>query len=224
MGLTISIHQPEHLPWRGFFNKMLTVDVFILLDHVQFTKNNWQNRNRVIITGSPSWLTVPVLTSGHLDKPLTAIHIDYRQHWTRKYLASLSHSYSKTPFFTSIFPCIEDIISSKPTLLVDLNIQLIDFFRSFLGINTPMLRSSTLDCTGSKSELLLSICQTVGASHYLSGNGASSYLNTSLFNYHQISVSYQSFHPKIYASTTYDPYLSILDLLFHHGPDSLIYI
>lgn len=224
MALSVSIHQPEHLPWRGFVNKMIHTDLFILLDHVQYTKNNWQNRNKVIVSGKPSWLTVPVLTSGHLDKPFYEIEIDYKRNWQRKYLASIFLSYSKAPYFSDIYPSLENIISSSPALLVDLNISLINLFRSLLSITTPIIRSSSIHCSGSKSDLLLSICRSVQATEYLSGIGAKSYLNTSLFAEHNISLSFQSFSPQHYPSSIYDPHLSTIDLLFQHGPNSRLYI
>ena len=156
---------------------MIHTDLFILLDHVQYTKNNWQNRNRVIVSGKPSWLTVPVLTSGHLDKPFYEIEIDYKRNWQRKYLASIFLTYSKAPYFSDIYPSLENIISSSPALLVDLNISLINLFRSLLSITTPMIRSSSIHCSGSKSDLLLSICRSVQATEYLSDSNPKS-LNT----------------------------------------------
>ena len=104
--------------------------------------------------------------------------------------------------------------------LVDLNIALIDFFRKELHIEVPMMRASTMDVSGTRSELLMSICNFVGADHYLSGPSGQDYLNAEVFSSHGVAIDYHQFTHPIYSAPIFQPYLSTLDLLMNHGPHS----
>lgn len=219
--MKITIHQPEHLPWLGFFHKMAECDVYVLLDSVQFTKNNYQNRNRLIDqNGKVFWSTVPVRMTGHIDKRIADMELDNTQPWPRKVWARIADAYRRHPYFAALGPELEAIFLGGHTLLVDLNLALIEFFRRQLEITVPMVRSSTLDVTGSRSALLLSICQNLGADTYLSGPSGREYLDTVLFEAGGVALDYHAFKHPTYIAPTFQPYLSTLDLLFNHGPQS----
>jgi hypothetical protein len=222
--MIVTIHQPEHLPWTGFFHKMAQADVYVLLDTVQFTKNNWQNRNMFVDRmGDKFWITVPVLQKGHTQSTIKDILINPNVAWKRKYLARLESAYCKHPFFCDYFEGFKNIIEERETKLVDLNKKIIDWFRIHLDINTKIIWASELDTQGQRSELLLDICKQLGASSYLSGPSGRDYLDVKLFSDENISLDYHSFVSPVYPSLNFTPYLSTFDLLMNCGPQSRSY-
>lgn len=219
--MRVSIHQPEHLPWLGFFHKMACCDLYVLLDNVQFTKNNYQNRNRLIDqNGVVYWSTVPVRMAGHTDRKICDMETDDAQPWRRKCWARIAASYRRHPFFEQLAPEVEAIFMAEHHALVDLNIALIDFFRQQLRLDVPMRRASMMDVTGIRSELLLSICKNVGADRYLSGPSGRDYLESGLFERHGVTIDYHQFSHPVYPAPLFKPYLSTLDLLMNHGAGS----
>jgi len=219
--MIVTIHQPEHLPWLGFFHKMALCDVYVLLDSVQFTKNNYQNRNRLIDhDGVVFWSTVPIRMVGHTDKRITDMELDNNQPWPRKIWARIVGAYRRHPYFNALAPELELIFMGGHTRLVDLNLDLIQHFRHQLGISVPMVRSSTMVVEGNRSELLLSICKSLGADTYLSGPSGRDYLDTALFSASGVAIDYHAFKHPTYSAPNFRPYLSTLDLLFNHGPKS----
>ena len=219
--MRVTIHQPEHLPWLGFFHKMAECDVYVLLDSVQFTKNNYQNRNRLIDqNGAVFWSTVPVRMAGHTEKRIADMELDNAQPWPRKTWARIAGTYRSHPYFGALAPELESIFMSGHAFLVDLNLQLIEFFRRQLGISVPIVRSSTMEVAGSRSGLLLSICKNLGADTYLSGPSGREYLDVGLFLAAGVELDYHVFNHPTYAAPIFKPYLSTLDLLFNYGPGS----
>lgn len=219
--MRITIHQPEHLPWLGYFHKMAACEAYVLLDSVQFTKNNYQNRNRLIDqNGAVFWSTVPVRMAGHTNKRITDMELDNTQAWPRKVWTRIASSYRNHPYFAALSPELEAIFMGSHTLLIDLNLALLEFFRHQLRITVPMVRSSTLEVTGNRSELLLSICQNLGADTYLSGPSGREYLDAALFEAAGVALDYHTFKHPTYTAKNFQPYLSTLDLLFNHGPQS----
>lgn len=219
--MRVAIHQPEHLPWLGFFHKMACCDLYVLLDSVQFTKNNYQNRNRLIDqNGVVYWSTVPVRMVGHTGKKLNEMETDDAQPWRRKCWARIAASYCRHPFFELLAPKVEEIFMADYRFLVELNISVIEFFRKELRIDVPIIRASSMDVAGTRSQLLLSICKHVGAERYLSGPSGRDYLETPIFDAHDIAIDYHEFSHPVYSAPIFQPYLSTLDLLMNHGPGS----
>lgn len=217
--MVVTIHQPEHIPWIGYFDKMLKADLYVILDNVQFTKNNFQNRNKIYCpTNQWAWLTAPVKIEGHLDSKIYDILL--AEDWATKYWNKLENSYRKHPFYTKYCDEIKAIIFSNPDKLLDLNMQLIDFFRRTLNIETPIIRASSLKSGGKRSELLANICKELNASTYLSGPSGRDYLDLSYFEQENLKVAFHSYKPIPYPSPNYTPYLSTLDLIFNSGPQA----
>jgi hypothetical protein len=222
--MKIAIHQPEHLCYLGFFNKMILCDKYVVLNNTQFKKNNFQNRNKLIDNkGNVFWLTIPVKLDNHFESIITDIKIDNSQNWQNKYLNKIKQNYSKHPFFKDYFEEIENIILCGNELLYTLNMQLIIFFRKALNIETPIYISSGLGTTGKKTKLLLDICKKLNATTYLSGSDTS-YFDFDLFKNNNINVEVQNFIPKEYPSKNYQPYLSTLDTLFNIGKETINHI
>lgn len=218
---TVTIHQPEHLPWLGFFHKMALADLFVLLDTVQFEKNNWQNRNKLVDReGKAFWITVPVNIKGHIESTINDICIENNQAWQRKYWGRVQSSYCRHSHFDKYSGKLESIFQASYEKLVDLNIALIDFFRTVLNIQTPLLRASDLGVSGKRSELLLDICLKTGASSYLSGPSGKDYLDLEVFKKHNVGVSFHEFKHPTYEAPHFVPYLSVLDLIMNQGENS----
>lgn len=216
--MVVTIHQPEHLPWLGFFHKMALCDAYVILDSVQFSKNNYQNRNRLIDqNGLVFWSTVPIRMVGHTEKRIADMEIVNSQPWQRKTWDRIASAYRHHTYFKTLAHEVESIFMGDHTRLVDLNIDLIEFFRRQLGICVPMVRSSTMKLNGSRSELLLSICKNLGADTYLSGPSGHSYLDKDLFLEAGVTLDYHTFKHPTYLAPTFQPYLSTLDLIFNHG-------
>ena len=219
--MVVTIHQPEHLPWLGFFHKMANCDIYVILDSVQFTKNNYQNRNRLIDQdGKVFWSTVPVQITGHTDKRIADMVIDNTKSWPRKNWARIASNYNRHPYFNLYAPELESIFMGGYEKLVELNLDLVEFFRRQLCINVTMVRSSKMDLEGARSELLLSICKSLNAETYLSGPSGRDYLDKTLFSVNEVAIDYHDFKHPTYSAPNFQPYLSTLDLLFNCGPKS----
>lgn len=219
--MIVTIHQPEHLPWTGFFNKMAHADIYVLLDNVQFKKNNWQNRNRIVDAGgAKQWLTVPVQIKGHTSSCIKETQILVDQPWQRKYLGRVDNAYRRHPHFPAYRARLGEIINAPIANLVDLNIALIEFFRDVLVIRTDMRRASDLPVDGASTDLLVSICRHLGGDCYLSGSDGRNYLDFDTFERNGITVRFHDFTPPSYAAANFVQGLSTLDLLMNHGVES----
>ncbi|CAM8394343.1 WbqC-like protein family [Candidatus Methylopumilus universalis] len=215
--MIVTIHQPEHMPWTGFFNKMSKADLYVHLDDVQYKKNNFQNRNKVVASsGSPFWISIPLQDNGHTQK------INEKRmrecSWRNTYLEKIKDSYANAKYFDDYFEEIEKIIQEKYDNLADFNIALIDWFRNKLQIHTKTIKSSSIAHQGSKSDLIENICLSLGADTYLSGASGRDYLNLESFKFKGMEVLFHSFIPPVYKSLNYHPGLSSLDVLMNCGP------
>lgn len=222
----VGIIQPNYLPWRGYFHFIKEVDIFIFLDDVQYTKRDWRNRNRFrMLNGQTVWLTVPVESSQ--ESLIKDVLIKYDSEWVNKHILTLQHNYKNSPFFNEYFEKIKNILRSDIKKICDLNIILTKNICSWLGIKTPLLKSSDLKATGSKDVKLIDIVKSVGGTHYLSGPAAKDYIQPCLWNKAGISLEYMNYpdYPEYrQISSPFDPAVSILDLLFMVGSDAPKYI
>lgn len=225
--MKVAIHQPECFPWLGFFHKISLADTFVFLDTVQFEKNNFQNRNKFKNGNMDTWLTLPILKHS-LKTEVKDIKINWNDiKFTKKHLSTLELNYSKSPYFKDTFLFISSLYEERIEYLADFNIRFITFMLGKLGIKTQIIRASELDLSGKVSggtEVTLEICKLLQADTYISGSGAKVYLETERYTEEDIGVYFQDFkHPtyKQTGSREFIPYLSILDLYFNHGPESL---
>ncbi len=221
--LTVSIHQPGYLPWLGYFEKIARSDMHVFFDDVQFEKNSFDNRNKVLAAGGDLWLTVPVITKGRFGVTLNEVEIDSHAPWRKKHWKTIESNYSKTPYFRDHAGFFESIYLKNWTRLIDLNMEIIQYLLAELGIKTAYKFSSAINKEGKKSDLVLNLCQTLGASTYLSGALGRNYLNLEQFREKNIAVVFQDYQHPVYAqkSKTFLPYMSVIDLLFNEGKRSL---
>lgn len=212
-----AIHQPQYLPWIGYFDKLDRADVFVLLDNVQYKKNEWQNRNRIRTSQGWQWVTVPVLYK--YPEKISDVKINNTVEWRRKHLNALICNYSKAPFFKEYRCFFEETFSCEWEHLVDINVHIIRYLNKALGINKEIVLASRLVLREEPTERLVDICKYVKADTYLSGKDGAKYMNLDTFSRTNIQVAFQDFHHPIYSQLhePFEPFMSIVDLLFNHG-------
>jgi hypothetical protein len=222
----VVILQPGYLPWLGFFDLMCKADTFVIFDDVQYTVRDWRSRNRIKTANGVFMLTVPVKARGARESLIRDVKVDNGQQWQRNHLKSLESFYKKAKCFADINEMINDVYRKSHEFLIDLDMDFIFRIHRYFSLNTKVIFSSEIPCTGEKDEKLLSICKYLKATHYLSGNAAKDYLIESIFIGEGINVEWHNYqHP--YYNQLWVPkhgfvsHLSILDLLFNHGSESL---
>lgn len=218
-----AIHQPNFIPWCGYFSKILQADTFIFLDDAQYTKNSYINRNRIKTQHGDLWLTVPVLTSGKSGQLINEVRIDNRKKWQKKHLGTLSQNYKKAPNYNEVFGIIEKHYNEKHDTLLGLNISLIKNICDYLGIKSQFLKSSDINVQGIASERLKNLCHAVNADMYLHGKGGLNYQDEEAFTEAGIKTRFLNFKAKQYSQLWGDflENLSILDALFNLGKNSI---
>lgn len=222
--MKITIHQPEYMPWLGFFHKINMADVYVVLDNVQYRRRYFQNRNKIRTKKGWQWVTVP-LENENRDELLIkdAVIFNGDSKWKNKNIESVYHNYCKAPYFRWFWDELKDIYSKDYLLLVEFNLTLLKFFFKKLGIKREIQLASTLNVLGDKGDLILNICKALNAETYISGISGKEYLDLKLFNDAGINVVFQEFHHPIYKQL-YEPFIpcmSVIDLLFNHGDKSL---
>ncbi len=225
--MKVAISQPTYLPWLGYFDLIDQVDIFVLLDSVQFQRQSWQHRNRLKTPSGLQWLTVPVMFRGRFGQLINQVEIRDVGFW-RNHLRAIELNYRRTPFFDRYFEELSSRIKmwcSSSALMADLDIHLIEWFMDVLGIQTKVLLSSDLKRPGRRMDLLSNICTSLGAKQYVSPLGSAAYLlqEVSVLLDKGVDVVFQHYeHPKYRQSfPPFCPYASILDLLFNEGERSL---
>jgi hypothetical protein len=220
--MIIAIHQPQYLPWLGYFDKIEQSDVFVFLDNVQFKKNEWQNRNKIKTSDGWQWLSVPVIHS--FGQKIFEVEINNTVQWGRKHLNALVTHYSKAPFFQDHIDFFEKTYSQEWRHLAEINIHLIYYLTDTLGMkNKKFILASDLSAKEGSTERLADICRQLSCDVYLSGRDGSKYLDLDLFEQEGIQVIFQDYkhpqYPQLYGD--FEPFLSVIDLLFNCGPESL---
>lgn len=222
----IVILQPGYLPWLGFFDLMYKADTFVILDDVQYTVRDWRSRNRIKTPEGVMWLTVPVQGKGLRGKLIKDVEVDNTQQWQKKHLRSMESFYGKAEHFKEVIELINDIYRKNYTFLIDVDMDFILRAKEFLSLESKIVLSSEIPSTGKRDEKLLSICKHLNATHYLTGNAAKAYLRESIFKVKGITVEWHDYHLPYYnqlwlKKAGFISHLSIIDLLFNHGADSL---
>jgi hypothetical protein len=217
--MLVAIHQPEHLPWLGFFEKLRRVDLFVLLDDVQFSKGDFQNRNRVKGAAGVQWLTVPVVH--RFPQKLNEVETA-GDDWREKHWKTIASCYGRAPYFSEFSNALAELYRRPWQKLSDLNIAAIKLLATWLRIDTKMILSSDLNVAGEKSELVLNVCKRVGASAYYSGVMGKTYLQRAAFQQAGIDLIFQEFQHPVYQQLFmkqqgFVPNLSAIDLLFNCG-------
>ena len=222
--MRVAIHQPQYLPWLGYLDKLNRSDVFVLLDTVQFKKNEWQNRNRIRTAQGWQYLTVPVLHE--FPQRLDQVRINNQTDWRRKHVQALETHYGKAPHYGRYAPLFLELLARDWERLSLLNEAVLSALAGAFGITTPIVRASQFEAREEQTGRLVDLCKAVGADCYLAGAGGRGYMNLEEFQAGGIAVEFQDFMSPEYAQV-YRPFiaeLSAIDLLFNCGGEGFRYV
>jgi hypothetical protein len=221
--MIVGIHQPNFMPWIGYFYKMAKSDLFIYLDDVQYTKNSYQNRVKIRTAQVDAWLTLPILHSfGQLT---SEVRINQTEKWQVKHLKTLELNYKKAIYFEPVFSLISGVYQSNEwECMSDLNIALIDKLCAYIGIKTKTVKSSEVKVEGSATERLVNLIRAVNGTEYLSGSGGMKYQEEELYSQNGIKLDYSQFkhpeYPQLWGG--FSKGLSVVDLLFNCKRENVI--
>ncbi len=224
--MKVVILQSNYIPWRGYFDMMNLADVFVIYDEVQYTKNDWRNRNKIKTPNGLNWLTIPVK---QLELAQKICDTETQQiDWQRKHWNAIQMNYAKSPFFKLFKELFESFYKTNTnTNLSYINYELFKIINSILNINTKIIYSNTLDVVSGKNEKLVNICEKLNATTYISGPAAKNYLDTNLFTQKNINVhwmDYTDYKPYNQLHGEFEPQVSIIDLIFNEGPNAKHYL
>lgn len=220
----ISISQSNYIPWKGYFDMIAKSDVFVIYDEVQYTKNDWRNRNIIKTAMGPKWITIPIKKE-KLSKKINET-LTISNGWQKKHINMITMNYSKAPFFKKYSEQIFSIYE-KSESLSQLNFDFIKEICNILGIKTQILQSTELNLVGDKNSRLVNACKKLGANVYLSGPKGRNYLDLKLFTQNELKVKFMDYsnypqYPQLFGE--YLNQVSILDLIFNTGPNSSNYM
>ncbi|WP_162083522.1 WbqC family protein [Sulfuriferula nivalis] len=219
--MRVGIIQSSFIPWRGYFDFINSVDIFVFYDDIQYTKGDWRNRNRIKTEQGSKWLTVPVCYE-RLSKLICDTVIDDTQDWRKIHMQQWLASYANAPYFDDVINLLGAMGRHEDLTISQLNIRLIKVICDYLDIDTPLLLSSELNVQGVKTPRLINLLQALGATTYLSGPSADNYLEKQLFYQAGIRLEYKSYdyepYPQLWGA--FDNALTILDLIANCGADA----
>jgi hypothetical protein len=223
----VAIIQSCYVPWKGFFDLIGRCDEYVVLDSVQFAKRHWHNRNRIKGPDGIRWLTIPVASKGRFTQTIDAVAID--EPWAERHWRSLAGAYGRAAHFPAMGPRVRswyEAVADERSLTM-VNLHFLHAVLSALGLTVRVTRDRDYAPTGTKTQRLLEICRAAGATHYLSGPSARSYFDEDLFARAGIAVEWMTYgpypvYPQGEGAFAHD--VSVLDLLFHLGPDARSFI
>jgi hypothetical protein len=219
--MKVAIHQPHFLPWLGYLHRMASVDLFVVLDHVQFERRNYQNRSQIRIDNEARWLTIPVIQRSQKEL-ITEKEIDNAVAWGPKHFATLRHAYRDAGFFSEYAVELKKILETPLGRLTELTDRTFAFLRDAFDIRTKVVKSSEIGVDGAKSDLIFNVCRTVGASTLVAGFGGSqNYLDREKFAAAGIAIETHRFAHPVYrqcGTAPFMPGLAGIDCLFNCGP------
>ena len=220
--------QSNYIPWKGVFDLINRVDVFVFYDDVQYTKKDWRSRNKIPTKNGELWLTVPVKTKGKFNQLICEAEIDAASDWQAKHKRTLTLNYSKAPFFSDYSGLLDDFYTEHQwTNLSEMNRYMTEKLARRLGIATEFINGAELNCPGGKDgEKVINICEKLGCDWFINGPSSKDFMDQSKFDaagieLHYMDYAYPKYNQHIYP---FDHYVSIFDLLFNEGPNAPHYI
>jgi WbqC-like protein family len=226
VGTVVAIHQPNFLPWLGWFDKLARADVFVLLDHVQFprtSKGTYVNRVKLLVGGKDAWATAPIVRASGSVQRIDEVRVDDTQPWRDKLLRTIEHNYRRADAYDEIAPLVRDVLNRPTDRLAELNEHGVRRIAELLGLDeSKFVRSSALGVSSHATELLIELTKAVGGTTYLAGNLAgSTYQEDEKFEQAGIELRSQRFeHPRYEQQVDeFVPGLSVVDALMHVGPE-----
>lgn len=220
--MIMAAHQPQYLPWLGYFNKMASCDLFIYLDDVQYKKREYQNRNKIRVKEGWQWLTVPVVSKGRFDQEIRRVEIEPGSSWSHDHWAGIRLAYGKAGAFHEHEAALAALYAQPWTKLDAMCRGFNEWHRGAFRISTPVALSSSFAVTTQKTRRLVDLCKACGADTYLSGQGAKEYLEPQLFTEAGIRLKFQEFRPPAYPQSHpgFEPNMAAADLILNQGARS----
>lgn len=221
----IAILQSNYIPWKGYFDMIANVDVFVIYDEVQYTKNDWRNRNIIKTKNGLQWLTIAVRQES-LSQTICSTEV-FKSNWKAKHINTLLANYAKAPYFKNYKERIFKVYEQTTEKLSEINLDFIKEICEILEINTKIIDSRSLNLKGDKQERLVQACKQLNADTYISGPAAKSYIDERLFENHQIKVEWMDYNNYKTYNQMHPPFehgVSILDLIFNEGPNAKKYL
>ena len=219
--MRVTIHQPQFMPWLGYLDKIDQADLFVVLDSVQFKKNEWQNRNRIRTAQGWQWITVPVLHK--FGQRLDEVRINQQRDWQGRHLRALKMHYGQAPYRDQYLGGLREIYRRSWDRLADVNLAVIRWLLEVFGINTPLRLASAMHLRHGPTDRLIDICREVRATQYLAGPGAAHYMDRKSFEAAGVQLEEQQFRHPIYPQC-YEPFvpgMAAIDLLLTCGADAI---
>lgn len=222
--MIITAHQPAYIPWLGYFDKIRSSDVYIYMDTVQFEKNSFTNRNRIKTANGPIWLTIPVISKGHLDSDILNLQINDKVKWQKKHFLSIQYAYKNAPYYQEYINKIARFYEEPVNSFADYCFEYTKFWLNELHIDTEIVRLKDIKVSGSKSDLVLSMCQAMNADVFISGAMGKDYMENEKFEENGIKVVYQDYQIKAYPQMwgEFIPCMGIIDFVMNTKDYSLI--
>jgi len=219
-------HQPNYLPYLGFFAKAAQSDVFVIVNNVQFVKRGpfgFQHRTRIRTKEGWIWLTVPVLTKGKYHQLISETQINNAVPWRRKHWRSLELNYHSAPYFDVHAPFFQELYARDWAKLQDLNVEIIEYLLRVLGIGSKVVVSADAGIAGAATDLIIDICKKTGAGTYIHGKHGGDYADFDKIDAAGIVNRVLDYGHPTYAQCHpgFEPYMSVVDLLFNCGEKSL---
>lgn len=212
----VAILQSNYIPWKGYFDIINSVDTFIIYDEVQYTKNDWRNRNKIKSSQGTQWITIPV-NQKNLDQKIFETQVSFNN-WNKKHWNTIKTNYGKSENFKTFKDQLENLYLNISTpFLTEINKIFILEINKIFGITTEILDSRELNLKGDKNEKLVDAIKKVGGNYYISGSAAKSYLNEELFNQENIQLEWKNYSNYLEYNQIHPPFdhfVSILDLIF----------
>jgi hypothetical protein len=222
--MIVAIHQPNYLPWLGYFYKIAKCDIFLILDTVQYEKNGPTNRVKIKIPNGDAWLSLPIKRKfPQLIKDVELVNYFEER---KRHIKTIESCYKKAKYFNYLFPGLEKILNKDWKYLADLNIELIKFLKNEMGIKTRVEIASNYNVAGKSTDLLINFCKIFNADTYLSGKGGEKYQEEVKFREEGIELKYTDFVHLTYSQLwgNFIPGLSVIDLIFNYGPKSFDFL
>ncbi len=210
-----------YLPYPGFFHKLSMVDVFVIMDDVQYDKR-FTSRNRILVPQGPLWLSVPIVKDDKFHEN-RFIRINNSIEWRADHMKKIRNSYTNAPFFNLYEGKLQEVYGRNWEMLFEFDFELLKAAASWLAIDVKMVKESELNVSGTSTDRLINACKAVGADTYVSGIGGKNYMDEAAFTKSGLRVVYQDYHPTPYRqrfAKTFVPDLSIIDMLANVGPES----
>lgn len=219
----VAILQSNYIPWKGYFDIINLVDEFILFDDVQYTRRDWRNRNLIKTTDGLKWLTIPVEVKGKYLQKINETKIA-DNNWSKQHWAIISSSYNKAKYFKLYKDLFEELYFNVSELyLSQVNYKFIKTINKVLNIKTQITWSSDYELVEGKTERIISMCKSSGATEYVSGPSGKNYIDEVLFERENIKLIWMDYSGYSEYDQLYPPFehcVSIIDLIFNEGPDA----